>query len=95
MKITITERDEQIRRELFEHIAEVYDKFGMGRCDGTLKLTKRFVKKHTSNRDEFKKLISLIRNSGGYCDCEVLMNVYKPWEVGTEVEVDDETANMQ
>lgn len=44
------------------------------RCDGTLKYTKRYLKKHTKDDYMYQKLLDFVKESGGYCDCEVLYN---------------------
>lgn len=86
-KIMITEHDEKLRAELINHLGEVFAKFGLGHCCGDLKLTRRFLKKHTTDIEEYKRLIRLLEASGGFCDCEVCFNVDTPWEIGEEIDI--------
>jgi hypothetical protein len=42
-------------------------------CDGTHKLTKLFMKE---NKIDYKKWEKVFKSTGGYCDCEILMNSF-------------------
>ena len=53
--------------ELFNYVAKKTD-----HCDNTLAHTEDFLKSRKLNK---KKVIEWLNSKGGYCDCEVLMNV--------------------
>lgn len=45
-------------------------------CDNTLKLTRQWIKENNlSDREE--EIIKYLEDHGGYCDCEVIYNVFK------------------
>lgn len=50
---------------LFEHLKYL-------KCDNTLKQSKNFLK---ANNLDVAANVEWLENNGGYCDCEVLMNV--------------------
>lgn len=87
INIMITERHEELRRGLYEHLSEVFSKFGLGHCSGNLKLTRRFLRKAGLDKEECEEMIYLIQNFGGYCDCEVLLNVDRQFPVGETVHI--------
>ena len=61
--------DKELFQELFDYLDE---HLGDG-CDHNLTMTKEFLKdKGIENID---KVMEWLNNNGGYCDCEVLMNV--------------------
>ncbi|MBN8253617.1 DUF2695 domain-containing protein [Priestia flexa] len=43
-------------------------------CDHTLTLTKKWLSENVS-RNKQSKITKALRNQGGFCDCEVLLNV--------------------
>ncbi|MCI5510588.1 MAG: DUF2695 domain-containing protein [Eubacterium sp.] len=88
MIIVITENEERLRKELYDHLTAVFHQFGLGHCSGKLKLSKRFLKKHAENESQYRNMIRLLEYHGGFCDCEVCFNVYEPWEIGREVEIE-------
>ena len=45
IKIKVLEKHEEIRKELYDHLDDVFCQFGPGHCSGKLKLTRRFLKK--------------------------------------------------
>lgn len=47
----------------------------IGRCNGTLKSTKRWLKKHLSTKKEVDNCIHFFEDHGGFCNCEILYNV--------------------
>lgn len=54
---------------------ELYDALVKDGCDGTMRHTKAFLKE----RDvASRKVMAWLRRSGGYCDCEVYLNVARP-----------------
>ena len=85
IKIKVLEKHEEIRKELYDHLDDVFCQFGPGHCSGKLKLTRRFLKKKELTKTEFEEMILLLQHFGGYCDCEVVFNVYKPFPVGKVV----------
>jgi hypothetical protein len=66
--------DKAIFRELFDHLDE-----NLGdECDHSLTMTTEFLKgKGIENID---KVVEWLNDNGGYCDCEVLMNVEEKFE---------------
>lgn len=50
-------------------------------CDNTHRLTREFLEKHNI---PVMPVLKWLMNNGGYCDCEVLMNVTLP-DQGREV----------
>lgn len=66
--------------ELFEFLDKQIE-FGLGivkGCDGTLSKTDAWIRENGFSEDERCHILCFLRNNGGYCDCEVLMNVSKP-----------------
>ncbi len=60
--------------ELFDYVTENLD----GDCDQSLTLTIEFLTgRGIENIDE---VVEWIKDQGGYCDCEVLMNVHDKFE---------------
>ena len=82
VNITITKRHEELRKALYKHLSEVFSKFGFEHCSGELKLTRRFLRKAGLKPDEVKEMLYLVQYFGGYCDCEVVLNVDRPFPVG-------------
>lgn len=64
--------DNQLLKGLLKHLDEVNI---MSRCDGTLKLSRRYLRKHCKSGQEYKEAVKFLEDHGGFCDCEVLMNV--------------------
>lgn len=85
IKIEVREKHEALRKELYDHLDDVFAKFGLDHCSGKLKLTRRFLKKKGLTKDEFKEMILLLQHFGGYCDCEIVLNVFSPFPVGETV----------
>lgn len=56
---------------LFDHLCAKIEEEG---CDFTLRYSKAFLGEHTLDVDA---VVVWLRESGGYCDCEVLANVPK------------------
>ena len=44
-------------------------------CDNTLKLTLRWIEENNLS-DRKDEIIEYLENHGGYCDCEVIFNVF-------------------
>jgi len=59
---------------LFRHLDERLDR---GRCDNTMRLTAEYLRATGECRDLDEALDWLARR-GGFCDCEVLLNVEPP-----------------
>lgn len=83
--IKVLEKHEEIRQELYSHLEDVFSRFGLKHCSGELKLTRRFLKKRGLAKGEFQEMILLLQYFGGYCDCEVVLNVFEPFPVGETV----------
>ena len=66
--------DKEMFQELFDHLDE-----NLGEeCDHSLTMTTEFLKeKGVENID---KVVEWLNDNGGYCDCEVLMNVEEKFE---------------
>ena len=64
---------------LNEHIRVIVEKDepAIVGCDGTLRLTKAWLKEHFNNRDEEENALAYLMEHGGYCDCEVLANALR------------------
>ncbi len=64
-----------------EHFINLFDyldeKSEEEKCDHSLKFTKEFCEENDLN---FEKIASWLREHGGYCDCEVIMNVVDQFE---------------
>ena len=56
--------------QLFEYVASKLEEPGGG-CDHTLRFTKQFAETHELS---FEDLSRILRETGGYCDCELMMN---------------------
>ena len=65
-------------QELFEYLEEQLDNFC---CDHTLHYTEQWLKDHIS-QELIESAIAEITDMGGYCDCEVLLNCYKDYDIG-------------
>jgi hypothetical protein len=46
-------------------------------CDSTLAITEVFLRKH---RLPVEPMIEWLEQNGGYCDCEVMLNVALKWD---------------
>ena len=68
--------------KLFEFLMSVK---AMNICDGALTLTKQWLEKNVEEEKRKQALLFLMQH-GGYCDCEVLMNVSEKeiWEESDE-----------
>lgn len=60
--------------QLFDYIQSGLERDG--RCDGTLKHTRDFLTSfYKGDEKKVDTAIRYIEDKGGYCDCEVLLNV--------------------
>jgi hypothetical protein len=59
--------------DLFDHLDE---QLSDDECDHTLRHTEAFLAKRVLNA---ALIVPWLRESGGYCDCEVLANVEDEW----------------
>jgi hypothetical protein len=75
-----------ISRSELEELCEWLVVDCQGECDGTLRRTKSFLRSIGRRNTE---VISWLEQHGGYCDCEVVLNVGRPL-LGLEDEEDDE-----
>ena len=66
--------DKGIFQELFEHL----DEYLGDECDHSLTMTKEFLKE--KGIENIDKVVEWLSDNGGYCDCEVLMNVEEKFE---------------
>ena len=66
--------DKGIFQGLFEHLDE-----NLGdECDHSLTMTTEFLKE--KGVENIGKVVEWLNDNGGYCDCEVLMNVEEKFE---------------
>ncbi|HEY0744457.1 MAG TPA: DUF2695 domain-containing protein [Chryseosolibacter sp.] len=66
--------DKAIFQELFDHLDE-----NLGdECDHSLTMTTEFLKE--KGIENIDKVVEWLNDNGGYCDCEVLMNVEEKFE---------------
>lgn len=66
-------------RMLFTDLFDFLDKeLSEQECDNELTLTKAWIE--VNNPDNADKIIRWLRDHGGYCDCEVLMNTEEYFE---------------
>ena len=70
-------RYEPTYRDLFDHLereCNFHDINGKAtwKCDGRLTMTEQYCKDHNLN---FKTISDTLMFHGGYCDCEVLLNI--------------------
>lgn len=67
--------DEEIYKSMYLHLVEVFGSFlERHECSGELKLTRRYLKKYCKSNEQYNRLTDYVKNHGGYCDCEVLLN---------------------
>ncbi len=62
--------------KLFDYLESELEK---NPCDHTLKNTEEWVEKH--HEKKAAAIMQEIRDMGGYCDCEVVMNCYEKYEL--------------
>ena len=48
-------------------------------CDHSLRKTERWLEEHCPEKKE--SIIQELRDMGGFCDCEVLLNCYERYEL--------------
>lgn len=84
-KTTITEADENLRKGLIKYLELCLSALP---CFGDLHACDVYLKPRIKTKKDLRRFESLLMAHGGYCDCEVCLNVDKPWEVGKEIEVD-------
>ncbi len=65
-------------KSLFDYITKQLSQNG---CDHTLCHTQEWLSKKIKNEDLRQQILNEIRNDGGYCDCEVIMNCYEKYEL--------------
>lgn len=64
-------------QELFEFLENQMDNFG---CDHTLRHTEQWIKENIP-QEMVERVLAEIRDMGGYCDCEVLLNCYEDYDM--------------
>lgn len=70
--------DEEIYRSMYLHLVEVFGEcINRHNCSGTLKLTSRYLNKYCKSKEQYNRLITYVKENGGYCDCEVILNCPK------------------
>lgn len=47
----------------------------LGRCNGKIDSTRRFLARELKNKDSTRRCIQVLQDYGGYCNCEILYNV--------------------
>lgn len=67
--------DEEIYRSMYQHLYEIFGPhLNRHDCSGQLKLTRRYLNKYCKAQNQYNRLIDYIKEHGGCCDCEVLLN---------------------
>ena len=64
-------------QKLFAYLEEQLDACG---CDHTLRHTEQWLKENIS-AELYENVIEEINDMGGYCDCELLLNCYKDYDI--------------
>lgn len=65
-----------LSKELFSTLVVYLIKINIyQRCKHKLFYTRRFLKKHGLNTNDINEICAFFQEHGGYCDCEVLLNV--------------------
>ena len=66
-------------KSLLDYLASVlkFSAMESDTCDGSLRLTADFLKKNDFEGERLYQALAFLRQNGGYCDCEVLMNCDK------------------
>ena len=64
-------------QQLFAYLEDQLDTCG---CDHTLRSTEKWLKDNIS-AELHEKVIEEIKDMGGYCDCEVLLNCYEDYDI--------------
>ncbi len=62
--------------ELFEHLENQLE---TAPCDGTLRHTEQWLKENFKEKQD--EIIEEIKEMGGYCDCEVVLNCYEEYDI--------------
>lgn len=65
-------------KSLFNYIAK---QLSVAECDHTLKHTQAWLEKKYEDEKIRQCVIDEIKDDGGYCDCEVLLNCYERCEI--------------
>ncbi len=65
-------------KSLFGHITKQLSKDG---CNHTLKYTEAWLAKKYEDENIRQQILAEIREDGGYCDCEVILNCYERYEL--------------
>lgn len=63
--------------KLFRFLSEQLEEQG---CDETLKLTKSWLEENVPTEKQ-NAVLSEIKEMGGLCDCEVLLNCYERYDI--------------
>lgn len=65
-------------RSLFGFLTKQLDAAG---CDHTLRHTEAWLAKKYEDEALRQQILAEIREDGGYCDCEVILNCYERYEL--------------
>ena len=65
-------------KSLFNYISK---ELSTAECDHTLKNTQAWLEKKYEDEKIRQLAIGEIKDDGGYCDCEVLLNCYERYEI--------------
>ncbi len=65
-------------KSLFNYISK---QLSAGGCDHTLQYTEAWLAKNYEDEAIRQQALNEIREDGGYCDCEVLLNCYERYEL--------------
>lgn len=65
-------------RSLFDYVSARLDKSD---CDHTLRHTQAWLTNKYAEETVQQQILEEIREDGGYCDCEVILNCYERYEL--------------
>lgn len=75
-KIYYLKKEEAV--ELFQYLEEILEDSG---CDHTLKNTNQWLKENIADEERCECIRQEMKESGGFCDCEVLDNCYEEYDI--------------
>lgn len=64
--------------KLFQYLEEMLEN---SECDHTLKNTNRWLKENIADEERCECIRQEMKESGGFCDCEVLDNCYEEYDI--------------
>ena len=77
-KYKLTKAEYEAIRNRVHELADLenHNHIVIGRCNGTLKSTRKWLRKRLSNKEEVIHCLDFFESHGGYCNCEILYNVF-------------------